>query len=126
MSASQVKPDPKPARRTSDPKLLRSLHLHADRCRACGCRKQLTLHHLVPRGQRGDDVKANLIFLCGSGTSGCHGALTAHRNASWPSQLAGKPWQVVASRIRRTLRLSEVDYVLAKKGQAWLERTLPL
>lgn len=33
------------------------------------------MHHLIPKGERGDDVyPGNIVALCGSGSSGCHGA----------------------------------------------------
>lgn len=43
-------------------------------CAACG-RPASNAHHIMPRGSPffGDDVAANLLALCGSGTTGCHG-----------------------------------------------------
>lgn len=37
-----------------------------------------SLHHIVPRSQGGDDLKENLVAVCGDGTSGHHGLLEAH------------------------------------------------
>lgn len=39
----------------------------------------ISLHHLLPKGApyHGDDVEANLEFLCGSGTTGHHGLIEA-------------------------------------------------
>lgn len=34
-----------------------------------------TLHHVVPRDRNGADTEANLVSLCGSGTTGHHGAI---------------------------------------------------
>lgn len=101
--------------------------MHEARCRACGRRGYtfLSRAHLVPKGQRGDDIDANIIPLCGNGTTGCHGALTDHHKASAPSRLEGEPWTVIASAVRATLRLTEVNYVLEKKGQDWLNRVYP-
>jgi hypothetical protein len=81
--------------------------------------------HLVPRSQRGDDIEANIVPLCGSGTQGCHGALTDHHPATWPSLLAGRDWRAVASYLRRNLSGIEKSYVRSKKGQAWLDRVYP-
>lgn len=42
--------------------------------RECPCGKpSATGHHVLARGQGGDDVAANIVPLCGSGTTGCHG-----------------------------------------------------
>lgn len=70
-------PDPKPPPRVRDPGLLRRLHVEWRECALCGSRGRLSLHH-IHRHPR-DDVRANLIMLCGSGTSGCHGQITAER-----------------------------------------------
>lgn len=83
-------------------------------CRCCGGKRE-SFHHLVPRSQRGDDVAANVVSLCGSGTTGCHGILT--------QRLAG--WQVVAAAIRHSLTPLEERYVVAKKGRWWLDREYP-
>lgn len=118
--------DPRPPRRIVDRQLLRGLHaLPTQPCRACGHALGASLHHLVSKGQRGDDVPPNLVWLCGGGTNGCHGSLTDHHPASWPSRLHGKPWTVVAAALRSNLTSIELDYVLAKKGQDWLDRALP-
>jgi 5-methylcytosine-specific restriction endonuclease McrA len=41
------------------------------RCQACGCLKNLDVHHLRWRSALGDDSETNLITLC----RGCHEAL---------------------------------------------------
>lgn len=71
-------------RRTRQLVLERDLH----QCVRCG--KYLgplddySIHHRRPRGMGGSrdpetDQPANLLTLCGSGTTGCHGAVEAHR-----------------------------------------------
>ena len=60
-------------------------------------------------------MDANIVPLCGSGTSGCHGALTDHRPG----------WEKIASRLRRRLRPEEIEYMIDKKGLDWLDRTYP-
>lgn len=57
------------------------------RCVSCG--KSIigipySVHHRMPRGMGGTrnpevNLPANLLLLCGSGTTGCHGWLESHR-----------------------------------------------
>lgn len=57
------------------------------RCERCGSSDHpqgFSKHHRLPRrmgGSRNPSLHkpANLIFLCGSGTSGCHGWVESHR-----------------------------------------------
>lgn len=42
-------------------------------CAACG-RTASNIHHILPRGEGGDDLPGNFAGICGSGTMGCHGA----------------------------------------------------
>jgi len=73
--------DPKPPKRIANPKLLAQLH---HRWRSCAlaevdsdnCVSVLSLHHLVKHPR--DDIEANLVMLCGSGTTGHHGLIEAH------------------------------------------------
>lgn len=113
--------DPKPSRRIVDD--LAGVHKvrFEGRCRACGRVPSghpldaLNRAHLVPRGQGGDDVDANIVPLCGSGSSGCHGLLHSH----------ARGWLVVAAALRRRLLPEEAAYVEAKKGRGWLDRAYP-
>lgn len=41
-----------------------------------------SLHHRKPRSQGGADTPANLITLCGTGTTGCHGWIESWRDAA--------------------------------------------
>jgi hypothetical protein len=59
------------------------------RCVRCGvfCGSTASsVHHLV-LGNRSNNVASNLILLCGSGTTGCHGWVHAHpkkaREGGW-------------------------------------------
>jgi hypothetical protein len=59
-------PDPRPEARIRDSDLMRILH--ADRAKECalsGDISWLELHHILPRSQGGDDVRANLVWLGG-------------------------------------------------------------
>lgn len=107
--------DPKPAKRIVDKDAGRAKVLMEGRCRCCGRTWSLNRMHLVPKGQGGDDVDDNIAPGCGSGTTGCHGALTAHT----------RDWRIVAARLRENLTADEIAYCLAKKGQDWLDRTYP-
>lgn len=69
----------------SIPKKVREqLHKRAgSRCEICGrpyCngRRVDNAHHRRNQSQGGPDVLSNLLLLCGSGTSGCHGDVTLH------------------------------------------------
>jgi HNH endonuclease. len=86
-----VHPDPKPEKRIKDSDLLRELHLEWKECALCrsiGETREgvpnpeglrwigLSLHHIVKHPK--DDVRGNLVMLCGHGTAGCHGLIEAH------------------------------------------------
>lgn len=47
--------------------------------RAPGClgSSTLSVHHVYPRSQGGDDVEANFVMGCGDGVAGCHGKMHA-------------------------------------------------
>jgi 5-methylcytosine-specific restriction endonuclease McrA len=120
----EVRPDWKPrARLRLSPGKYRALvrdRLEAEPlCRVCGVRRADGCHHLVPKDYGGDDVAANLVPLCGSGTTGCHGRVEArHRRTR--------------SELRAALRLEELTYVVARagggdddRGVAWLDRHYP-
>lgn len=50
------------------------------RCEACGAQRADGVHHRQPRSAGGTWSPANLLNLCGSGTTGCHGRVEAHRD----------------------------------------------
>ena len=66
-------PDPKPPPPVRDLAVLRRFHAFYSNCVHCG-NAHITAAHLVGRGRGGDDHMGNLVPLCGSGSSGCHGA----------------------------------------------------
>jgi hypothetical protein len=74
--------DPKPLKRIVNPsaKPLDPTPLYTGVCPLCGrlVNTDLSRHHVVSKGQGGDDVPENLVWACGDGTRGCHGVLT-HR-----------------------------------------------
>lgn len=46
-------------------------------CEICG-KPATNAHHRKNKSQGGKDVLSNLLMLCGSGTTGCHGFITRH------------------------------------------------
>lgn len=66
-------PDPKPAKRIKNTKVMKGLHARGVVCVLCG--NPGTLHHVYARGQGGDDVPENLVGLCGDGVRLHHGAI---------------------------------------------------
>jgi len=112
VTAVDVIPDPKPEPRVvADRDAWEQIVLaKVGPCRGCGGHAS-EFHHLVPRGQRGDDVPANIAPLCRE----CHRTITDRLKA----------WEVVAAAIREGLSPLEERYVLAKKGRAWADRFYP-
>lgn len=68
----------------------RAVVLDRDEYRCCACGKyvgpfgEYSIHHRRPRAMGGSkrpetDLPGNLIVLCGSGVTGCHGEVERHR-----------------------------------------------
>lgn len=60
-----------------------------DRCEGCGGHWNGQAAHRVRRGQGGTWNPVNLLALCGSGTTGCHGLAHAH-----PYIAQGLGWEI--------------------------------
>lgn len=57
-------PDPRPLPRIRDPELMRILHANPHKeCAITGWMDKVEAHHVLPRSQRGDDVRANIVML---------------------------------------------------------------
>ena len=86
-------------------------------CSVCE-RPSATGHHVYPRGQGGDDVQANLVAVCGSGTTGCHGLI---ENADHDTRAA-------LGRYLLARRPDTLEYLRDKLGPSaaseWLHRHL--
>lgn len=83
----------------------------------CPCGKpSATGHHVIARGKGGDDVLANIVPHCGSGTTGCHGLI--ENNDEKARRRLGK-W--IGEHRPDTIR-----YVRSKRddGDDWLNRHL--
>jgi hypothetical protein len=63
------------------------LVLHRDGYRCVRCSAPIegprgedwSAHHRKPRGRGGDNSPSNIVALCGSGTTGCHGFVESYR-----------------------------------------------
>ena len=105
--------DPKPPKRVkadqNEWQRIRARKLTGWPCRICDAEKADSLHHIVPKSLGGDDVSDNLVPLCGSGTTGCHGLVEARD--VWACSLLGA-----------RLTAAERRYVRTVKGAVFLER----
>ena len=84
-----------PAKRSTGPsKEIRQVVLERSgyRCEICGNplgqNQFYSIHHRVPRGMGGTDrpelnQPQNLLSLCGSGTTGCHGYIESNRQGAY-------------------------------------------
>jgi hypothetical protein len=91
----------------------------------CGCRRRAeSLHHLVGRGQGGDDVLSNLVPLSGDGTRLCHGAITS-ANRTFDSYGRAIEPDEVRRGIRENMGSHHVHYVTRVKSEQWLDDTYP-
>lgn len=88
--------------------------------RECPCGKpSATGHHVLSRGNGGDDVLANIVPMCGSGTTGCHGLVENEDKAA-------------CKRLGRWIREHRPDTVLyltsklgsSRQADDWLRRRL--
>ena len=67
-------------------------------CENCGTNNfdfGISIHHRKPRGMGGTkkteiNDPSNLLLLCGSGTTGCHGWIESHRTESYEKGLLVK------------------------------------
>lgn len=114
-----VTADPKPAPRVRDVDALRLARIRSDECAACRSAPS-NVHHVILRGEGGDDVAGNLLLLCGSGTMGCHGAW--HGNpylVRRRGEVERRDAEWVRRRVGETIRSSRpdvVEYVRSKLG----------
>lgn len=116
---TEVVPDWKPDRRIKDDGALAAARLRWRECAGCG-RPGHNGHHVLPKGSpwHGDDVEANIVVICGSGSWRCHGAL---HGAPYVSEHDGIRWtqQAVREAVGRFLlahRPDTIEYVLTKLG----------
>jgi len=106
-----------PLRRSRDPgpdAKMRLTVLERDgyACVRCGADitdRAYSIHHRKRRSQSGRNELQNLLTLCGTGTTGCHGWVHAHpadaRDAGWLVRGSDKPAEVSVLIVSATLRL---------------------
>lgn len=105
-------PHPKPGtgRQIIDPgAVLRAKLAHPD-CAACG-EPGGNGHHVLPKDHGGDDVDANIVCLCGSGTMRCHGA---HHGSPYTESL----FRV----LRRSARAIKTECYTERRDAEWVNR----
>lgn len=112
-------PDAKQAKRVRDPKAMKAVHEQGCFC-VLNCGDRGSVHHVLPRSQGGDDVDANMVCLCGSGTTGHHGKVEANDTATL----------VLLGEHLLLERPDTVAYIKTKLGETggaeWLARRLHL
>jgi hypothetical protein len=103
------------SRRIVDPGAIRIAGLEFDECAACGG-PQANVHHVVQKSSPhfGDDLRENLVSLCGSGTMGCHGALH------------GSPYVVTLRRVERSQIPVRVTAYRERRDAEWVARRIGL
>ena len=108
--------DPKPAARVRDSQIMRLLHSERTKeCALTGHTQSLELHHVLPRSQGGDDVRANLVFL--------------HRDIHWRITLNDPDTRRQLGEHIRDHRPDTIEYLNWKLGDRaadWIRRRLLL
>lgn len=87
-------------------------------CVRCGVSvigQRYSLHHRKPRSQGGEHTTANLITLCGTGTTGCHGWAESFRERA---REAG--WLVPRSTEPAAVQVQTWQHGLAWPGDTWI------
>lgn len=54
--------------------------------------RDYSIHHRLLRSQGGTNAPANLLTLCGSGVTGCHGWVHANPGIAYELGLLVHPW----------------------------------
>jgi hypothetical protein len=99
-----------------DSNLLNRLHRRWRSCALCGRTWPTSLHHINKHPK--DDVEGNLVMLCGSGTTLCHGAIEGREKRKL-RDLA------TYIRSRRPDTLAYLDERFPEEGaEAWLQRVV--
>jgi hypothetical protein len=113
----------KQPRRIIDPSVF-AMMVPVRRCPLCGTRRPplgFSRHHILPTAQGGDDVLANLMWVCGQGANGCHGLIHAHDTET-------------CQRVRAYLHRERSDTIaylykrlpeLGRNPRGWLDRRYP-
>lgn len=101
-------------------------------CARCGSGGPLTLQHRTGRGMGGSrdpriNAPSNLITLCGSGTTGCHGVVEStprlSRLTGWAVARHDDPAEIPVQTLSGWVKLTD-DYQLEPCPSPHLEETL--
>jgi hypothetical protein len=79
-------------------------------CEVCGRAEGTNMHHRKGRSQGGPWTPENILHLCGSGTTGCHGAITVN-----PALAKSRGWSLLSTQVP-----AEMPAVLAGRGWVFL------
>lgn len=127
-----VRSDFRPPRRVKDKTAFDEFHAAGHRCLVCKS-PYPNAAHIIGRGQGGDDMIENLMPLCGSGSSRCHGAF--HGNPYWNERLGERitPERVradtgwwIRSEDGRPARAYVMEKLGRRPGEAFLARQFGL
>ena len=106
--------DPKPAKRIRDKGVFSTFHARGHDCLSCGHGRFIQAHHVLGRGQGGDDVLANLVPLCNQ----CHGALHGHPYRAYGVRIdAAWVRRALARHVRSEPGTDTRFYLRAKLGE---------
>lgn len=116
---TDVTPHPKPQkrkgnrpRRIIDPKAIVRAKLMYPWCAACLNGPASNGHHVLPADKFGDDVVENIVGICGTGTSRCHGA---HH---------GNPYEHDTGRELRAHNGTIISRVTERRDAEWVNRRI--
>ncbi|KPG13711.1 hypothetical protein AN911_00475 [Mycobacteroides immunogenum] len=62
-------------------------------CERCTRGSQITMHHRLKRGQGGPWSPENIVAVCGSGVTGCHGWIENHPDLASTEGFHVRPWE---------------------------------
>ena len=75
------------------------------RCEVCNVDlttgRPYSKHHRLPRGRGGTNVLSNLMLVCGTGTSGCHGMIESQRTIAYDNGWLVRSGHVPAEQVVR-------------------------
>lgn len=77
-------------------------------CERCCRSGALSMHHRKKRGQGGPWSPENIVAVCGSGTTGCHGWIEHNPDAAASEGFHVRPWQEPA------------EVPLLRRGSDWV------
>lgn len=110
------RPDPKPERRKKADRPEWDTITDAvkardgEGCLLCGA-PDVTRHHVLSRSLGGDDAAENVILLCGSGTTGCHGLVEAH-----DPEVCEMVYDVLPAAVRAHVEAARPGYLIRRYG----------